>query len=59
MFYVSTSFLFLFLSVVALIALDNWQYPMCPKCKDNLKSKRSNFFSNAATCRLHGDFKTD
>ena len=48
----------LFCGLLAFIVLD-WdmlRYPVCPKCKDNSRTKKQSFFSSKAICSLHGEF---
>jgi hypothetical protein len=39
-----------------LVWLDLRRYPICPRCNDNLASRRPKLLGSQAECRVHGQF---
>ncbi len=44
------------LALIALFACDIRQFPICPQCHDNLRSRRLHFFQHEANCLRHKRF---
>ena len=42
--------------VFAIAIIDNRSFPVCPKCEDNMKTRRTRFFFEEAVCTKHGKF---